>query len=69
MKSPACRSQARRCEQHRDHAAVTRSGGVRADRGEVHALRKADDLCHGANVAAPATSLPTMISGVFQGEA
>ncbi|MBA0283840.1 hypothetical protein D7Y26_11035 [Stenotrophomonas maltophilia] len=67
MKSPVYESQARRCEQHRGHTAATRNGGVRADCGEAHSLREADDLCHGANDAPSAVRLPTMIDGAFQG--
>lgn len=60
---------ARQGEQDRDHAADAGCGVVGSDRGEAHALREADDLCHGANVAPGAMSLPTMIVGPFQGDA
>lgn len=60
---------ARRGEQDCDHAADAGGGVVGSDRGEAHALREADDLCHGANVAPAAISLPTMIVGAFQGDA
>lgn len=52
----------------RNHATDAGCGVVGAKSGEVHALREADDLCHGANVAPAAASLPTMIDGASQGE-
>ncbi|GEM_PF-703674 len=52
-----------------NHATDTGRDVEGAESGEVHALREADDLCHGANVAPAAASLPTMIDGAFQGEA
>ncbi|HHA2674526.1 hypothetical protein FEO92_08140 [Stenotrophomonas maltophilia] len=56
-------------EKHCDYASDAPLYVVGADGREAHALGEADDLCHGANVAATATHLPTMINGVFQGEA
>lgn len=52
-----------------NHATDTGRDVEGADSSEAHALREADDLCHGANVAPAAASLPTMIDGAFQGEA
>ena len=58
-----------RSPEDRNHATDAGCGVVGANSGEVHALREADDLCHGANVAPVAGSLPTMIDHAFQGEA
>lgn len=69
MKCSAYMGLTRRGEQDPDHATDAGCGVVGAKSGEVHALREADDLCHGANVAPGAASLPTMIDGTFQGEA
>lgn len=54
-------------KQHRDHSADAPMGVVGADGGEMHALREADDLCHGINVAPATTRFPTMIDRTFQG--
>lgn len=69
MKCSVSMSLPHRAEQDCDHATDAGVRVVGADRGEVHALRKADDLCHGANVAPAATRLPTMNGAAFQGEA
>lgn len=69
MNRSTYKSLARRGKQDCDHAADAGCGVVGSDRGEAHALREADDLCHGANVAPAAISLPTMIVGAFQGNA
>jgi len=53
----------------RNHATDAGCGVIGAERGEVHSLREADDLCHGGNVAPAATRLPTMKGAAFQGEA
>jgi len=58
-----------RSPEDRNHATDAGCGVVGAKSGEVHALGEADDLCHGANVAPGAASLPTMIDGAFQGGA
>ncbi|PWB28880.1 hypothetical protein DCO49_04015 [Stenotrophomonas sp. SPM] len=69
MKCSAYIGLTRRGEQDPDHATDAGCGVVGAKCDEVHALREADDLCHGANVAPVAGSLPTMIDHAFQGEA
>ncbi len=69
MKCSAYMGLTRRGEQNPDHATDAGCGVVGAESGEVHALREADDLCHGAHVALAAASLPTMIDGAFQGGA
>lgn len=69
MKRSGCTSLAYRGEQYRHHATDAGCGVVGAESSEVHALRKADDLCHGANVAPAAARLPTMNGAAFQGEA
>ncbi len=56
-------------EKHCDYVGDAPLYVVGADGREAHALGEADDLCHGANVAPAAISLPTMIVGPFQGDA
>lgn len=58
-----------RSPEHRNHTTEAGGGVVGAESGEVHALREADDFCHGVDVAPAATGLPTMIGSAFQGEA
>jgi len=58
-----------RGEQNSNHTAIACLRMEGAECCELHTLGEADDLCHGANVAPAAASLPTMIDGAFQGEA
>jgi len=58
-----------RSPEHRNHTTDAGGGVIGAESGEVHALREADDLCHGANVAPAAGRVPTMIGVAFQGGA
>lgn len=69
MNMPTCagRRRYRRAEKHRDHAADAVAFLVSTDRDEVHALRKANDLCHAGHLDLALHRERTMKAASFQG--